>query len=102
MFGMQQLADADAGDAADFVLVTRADAAAGGANGLLGAGFVDALFFLMVREDDVGVVAEDEIVADGDADLAEVGDLLEEARRVDHDAVADHRPDAGPQDAGGE
>ena len=35
MIGMEQLADADGDDAADLVLVARADAAAGGADGLL-------------------------------------------------------------------
>ncbi len=34
VLGIQQFADADAGDAADLVLVARADAAAGGADGL--------------------------------------------------------------------
>ena len=33
---------------------------------------------------------------------AQAGDLFEEARRVDDDAVADDRADVRPQDAGGQ
>ena len=53
------------------------------------ARLVEAFFLHVIGEDDVGVVADDEVVADGDAGGAEVGDLFEEARRVDDDAVAD-------------
>ena len=89
MIGVQQLADADAEPPADLVLVARADAAAGGADLPLGAALGEPLLFHVVGEDDVGVVADDEVVADVDAALGELVDLFEEPRRVDDDAVAD-------------
>ena len=61
---------------------------------------VEAFLFHVVGEDDVGVVADDEVAADGDAGRAEVGDLFEEARRVDDDAVADDGRHVGAEDAG--
>ena len=93
MIGVQQLADAHGGDAADLVLVAGADAAAGGADGLLGARLVEAFFLHVIGEDDVGVIADHEVVADLDAGGAEVADFFEEARRVEDDAVADDRAD---------
>ena len=100
MIGIEQLADAHGGDAADLVLVAGADAAAGGADGLFRPRLVEAFFLHVIGENDVGVVADDEVVADGDAGRAEVGDFFEEARRVDDDAVADDGNDVGPQHAG--
>ena len=64
MIGVQQLADADAADPADLVLVARADAAAGGADGLAAALLAAALFLQVIGEDDVGVVADEQVVAD--------------------------------------
>ena len=94
MVRLEQFADADAAAAADLVLVARADAAAGRADGrragLLGRGLLGDV----VREDDVGVVADDQVAADGDAAGRELVDFLEELRRVDDDAVADDRGDA--------
>ena len=53
--------------------------------------FVEALFFHVIGKDDVGMIADDEVVADGDAGLAQIGHFFQEARRIDDDAVADHR-----------
>ena len=65
-----------------------------------GARLAQAFFLHVVGEDDVGMVADDQVVADGDAGRAEVGDFFEEARRIDDDAVADDRADVGAEDAG--
>ena len=82
------------------VLVAGADAAAGGADGAVAA-LVEALLLDVVGEDDVGVVADDEVVrADGDARGLQRADLFEEAHRVDHDAVADDGAHVRRQDAG--
>src|SRR5260370_18860386 len=91
---MKQLAEADSGAAAALVLVTRADAAAGGADGLFSAAlFLQALLFQVVRKDDVRVVADDEVIADRNTREAQAGDLFEEARRVNDDAVGNDGPD---------
>jgi hypothetical protein len=41
----------------------------------------------------VGVIAEDEVVADDDTGLPQVGRLFEEARRIDNDTVGDDGAD---------
>src|SRR5260370_40728227 len=89
---MKQLAEADSVAAADLVLVTRADAAAGGADGLFSAAlFLQALLFQVVRKDDVRVVADDEAIADRNTREAQAGDLFEEARRGSPSPVAPAR-----------
>ncbi len=97
---VEQLADADAEPPADLVLVARPDAAAGGADLPLRTALGQPLFFHVVGEDDVGMVAENERLGHVDAALGELLDLFEEARRVDDDAVADDRCDVRPEDAG--
>ena len=100
VLGVEQLADADGEAAADLVLVARPDAAAGRADGPAVAGALDdPLFFHVVREDDVGVVADLEVGPDWHVGFEELVDLFEQPRRVDHDAVADHRRDPRLQDA---
>src|SRR5260370_1140246 len=100
---MKQLAEADSGAAAALVLVTRADAAAGGADGLFSAAlFLQALLFQVVRKDDVRVVADDEVIADRNTREAQAGDLFEEARRVNDDAVGNDGPDRRAKHARGQ
>ena len=55
----------------------------------------EAFLLHVIGEDDVGVIADEEVVADGDAGLAQVVDFFEEARRIDDDAVADDRRTCG-------
>lgn len=43
------------------------------------------------------MVAEEEIVADGDAGRPELDSFFEKARRVDHDAVSNNGADSGPE-----
>src|SRR5262249_42731373 len=102
VIGMEQLAHADAGGAVDLVLVARSNAAAGRADRLAGALLAQALFLDVVRKDQMGVVADEKIVADGDAGSAERLHFLDEANRVDYNAVADHRAKIGAEYARGQ
>ena len=84
--------------------VGRADAAAGGADGVaLGAGFASAILGLVVGHDHVRLVADAEVVGgDGEALGDELVDLGEEGFGVEDDAVADEVHDARAEDADGE
>ena len=53
----------------------------------------------MVGHDQVGVVADEQPAADGDAGRLELADLVHERHRVDDDAVADDAGDVGMEDA---
>src|SRR5438132_7390112 len=55
----------------------------------------------MIREDNVRVVAKQEVVADGDAGCAKIVHLFQKARRINHDSIGDHRAQLWLQDAGG-
>ena len=56
----------------------------------------------MVGEDNVGVVAHHQVVANRYAGGAQVLDFFEKSRRIDDDAVADHRAKVRLQHAGRE
>ena len=91
--GVEQVAHADAA-AGDLVLVGRADAAAGGADGAAAARLLaEGVEQLVPGEDDVRVVGDEQlrVVLEEAARLERV-DLLHQHRGVDHHAVAD---DAG-------
>ena len=81
------------GAAGDLVLIGRADAAAGGAD-LAGAAhrlarMVDSL---MNRQDQRGGVRDDKgLRGDVGPLIAQQGDFLDQMRRVDDNAIADHR-----------
>lgn len=66
----EQFADADREPAADLVLVARPDPAAGGAEFPLGAALQQPLFFHVIREDDVRVVAQEQRAGYVDAPFA--------------------------------
>ena len=93
------------GAPADLVFVGRADAAAGGADGALAAmAFSRATSSsLMQRQDQRRVLGDAQIFGrDGDALLFELGDLVEQRVRVEHDAIADDRELARPHHARGQ
>ena len=79
--------------AADLVLVGRADAAAGGADGSLAGGlFARNIQLLMQRQDQRGVLGDAQVLRrHRDALLLEPADLVDQRLRIEHDAVADHR-----------
>ena len=79
--------------AADLVLVGRADAAAGGADGALAGGLLARDVELLVQRQDQRRVLRDAqaLMGDGDALLLEPVDLGDQRARIEHDAVADHR-----------
>ncbi len=56
----------------------------------------------MIGEDEVGGFAEEQVAVDLDAELAQGLDLLDQADRIDDDAVADDAGLAPAQDAGGD
>jgi hypothetical protein len=98
----QQLADADAADAADLVGVAGADAAAGGADGGAAAGLVEAVFFHVVGEDDVRVVAQGEVLADRHPRVGQRAHFIEKLLRVDDNPVGNDGCQVRPQHAGGQ
>ena len=61
-----------------------------------------AFFFPMMGEDDMGMVADQEVAANADAAGAKGFDLLEELFGIDDHAVGDDRLNAGPKHAGGQ
>jgi len=90
------------GAAADFVFVSRTDAALGGADAGLGiVGFADRFQFAMQRQNQNRIFGDAQIVGrDRHALLLELADLDEQRLRVDHHAVADHRQLAAAHHAG--
>ena len=101
--GIREVDDAN-GATADLVLVSRADAALGGADRLRRVGALARRIELAVeRQDERGVFGEDEIFRRHRHALGfQALDLVEEGPRVDHHAVADHRELARPHHPGGE
>ena len=98
--GVGQVADANAASG-DLVLVRRADAARGRADlPLTAARLAEEIQLAMVRQDEMGLVADDQAIADGDAGALELVDLGEQRLRIDDHAVADDTGDALVQDAG--
>jgi hypothetical protein len=98
--GINQIAHAQA-DAGDLVAVGRADAALGGADLVLALEhFALGVEFAVVGEHDVRGFADDEVLADLDADLVQAGDFVDEADGVNHHAVADDAEFVFAQDAG--
>jgi hypothetical protein len=96
-----QVADPDAVDPPDLVAIAGADPAPGGPE-MVGGGdrlLGQPLLGEVVRQDDVRPVADVEPVADLDPLPGQRLDLLQEGGGVDHDAVADHAVDPGPEDA---
>src|SRR5207245_3848545 len=89
-------------DLADLVLITGADAAAGGAYSIFRALLAQPFFFQVVGEDHMSVITDDEVVADVDAGFPQVLDFFKKSRRVDDHAVGDHRSNIRPKHAGGE
>ena len=87
---------------ADLVLVGRADAAPGGADGALAGRLLARNVELLVqRQDQRGVFGDAQIVAgDRDALLLQPVDLGDQRARIEHDAVADHRKLVRPHHAG--
>src|SRR5437868_774058 len=97
MVGVKEFADTDAGGASDLVGVAGADAPAGGADGRAGA---EDFFLDVVREDEVGMIADGEVmVADPDTGRAQRVDLFEKPHRVYDDAVANDGTHVRRQDA---
>ena len=87
------------GAAADLVLVSRADAAHGGADFSAGGGgvFTQSVELAVDREDQRRVFGNPQIVAiDRHALGAQGRDLFHQMVRIDDDAVADHRKLARP------
>ena len=87
--GVQQVDDAQAA-AGHLVFVGRADAPAGGAD-LLAAGRAlgGQLDHAVVGQNHLGAIGDEELPIDVDAELAQLGDFLEEGDGVEHHAVAD-------------
>jgi hypothetical protein len=95
--GVEQVLHAQA-DARRLVGVGRADAALGGAQLVLAQPALDDLVeLLVVREDQVGVAADDE-PAGVDALAGQHVELGQQHTRIDHDAVGDDRNDVVVQD----
>ena len=98
--GVRQVADPDAAPR-DLVFVSRTNAARGRANTPFAAArFAQEIELTVVRQDQMGLVADVQPAPDVDAGLRQLVDLREECRRIDDDAVADHARDAGMQNAG--
>src|SRR5262249_28740824 len=101
VLGVEQLAQAYAAAPARLVLVAGADAPAGGAD-RAGRRFGQLFLFLVVREDDVGVVADEQVRAHGDAVGLGAFYFREEAGGVDDDAVGDEGAHVRLEPAGGQ
>ncbi len=89
---------------ADLVAIAGTDAAQGGADRLAaGAGFVQqAIFLEMPGENDVGAVADHEVLADVDAAGDEAVDFGQQAGRIEDHAGGHHALDLGAEDAAGD
>ena len=99
--GIDEVADPNA-PAADLVLVGRTNATRGRANlAFAAARLAQHVELAVVRQDQVRLVADQQPVADVDAELRQLLDLLEQRLGIDHHAVADHALDAVMQDARG-
>ena len=98
--GLHQVGHAQTG-ARGLVAVGRADAALGRADFRVALPHL-ALFIerAVIRQDEVRAVADQQVPADLDPDLAQTVDLADERDRIDDDAVADHANFPRPQNAG--
>ena len=101
MVEMRQIAHADRA-AADLVLVSRTDAAPGGADlARSGGRFAQPVEIAVDRQDQRAIVRHREVVViDGDALRFELLDLGLERPRVEHHAIADHAERARHDPAG--
>ena len=98
--GVGQVADPHAAPR-DLVFVRRADASRRGADlALAAARLAEQVELPVIRQDQVGLVADQEPVADDDPGLRDFIDLGEERLRVDDNAVADDAGDALVEHAG--
>ena len=85
------------------VFVGRADSPAGGSDlPFAQRVFADPLHQAVIRQDEVGVAADDDLLVAEIDDLAERGQLVQEGPGVEHDAVADDAQRPGTEDAGGD
>ena len=102
-FGIDQIDHAQAG-ARGFVAVGRADAALGGADFVFALeNFALLIEFAVIRETRDGAVSlMNRLPFDLDAELAQALDFLDQADRVDDDAIADDAHFLRAQDAGGD
>src|SRR5262249_52555274 len=82
---------------ANLVLVAWSDAASGRADGSLRGLLVEPFFLHVVGENDVGVIAQYQVVPDGHAGLPQRFDFFQEARRGDDHTVSNHRARVRPQ-----
>ena len=97
--GVNEIADANAA-ASDLVLVGWADAARRRANLALAASrFAQHVQLAVIRKNQVGLVADEQPVADVDPESRQLFDLGKERLRVDHHPVADDAHDALVEDA---
>ena len=97
--GIQQIGDADAA-AGNLVFVARPDAARSGADGdPARPAFAHPLHHAVRREQHVRPVADGQNAGDFHSGRFQRFDLGEQRRRIDHQAVADHRLFARAQNA---
>src|SRR5439155_16500451 len=94
----KQLGHPDAANPSYLVLVTGADAPAGGADGLSGTFFAQPLLLHVIGEDHMGVITESEVGANRDAGGLQLLDLLEEARWINDQPIGNDRLEPGVQD----
>ena len=84
----------------DLVFIRRPDAPRRGADAALATPrLAQQVELAVVRQDEMGLVAHEQAVADVDAGLRQLVDLGKERLGIDDDAVADDAGDAGVQDA---
>src|SRR5258708_15696035 len=103
MIGIEQFANTNAAYPADLILITRPNAPTRCADRGIALEFAQTLFFEMVRENDVGMIADYQIVADRDTRLAEVVHFLEKAGRIHHHAIGNDGTNLlWPQNPGGQ
>ena len=97
---VDEVADADA-PAADLVFVRGTDASRRRADLALAAPrLAQHVELAVVRQDEMRLLADQQPIADVDAEPRQLFDLLEQRLRIDDDAVADHAQDTVVQDAG--
>ena len=67
-----------------------------------GGGFGGELDHAVIGQDDLGAVGDVELTVHVDAEVAELGDFLEEGDGVEDDSVADDASAVGAEDAAGD
>ena len=99
--GVVEIGDADTVDPADLITVTRTDAPSrrpqmvGDGGRFLGQPFLGQV----IRQDDMGSIADVESLTDIDTLAGKRSDLLEQSGRVDHHAVANDAIDTLPENS---